>query len=247
MLIDLALVVPVYNEEACIVDVIKSWRSMLNQINIDFLILILNDGSTDHTKERLEVFSNDDRIKIFNKKNSGHGPTIHFGYLKAVHLAKWVFQCDSDDEMKPDYFPYLWEKRENFDALFGVRQNRDQNLIRKFISISSKMTVHLLFGMGVTDVNTPYRLIRSSILAKIVKHIPNDIFAPNIIISGALSKSGLRIYEHPVPHENRKTGAVSIDKRNLWKSAFRSFWQTFLCRSFVDILEERSTNSDNHK
>jgi hypothetical protein len=90
--------------------------------------------------------------------------------------------------------------------------------------------VRLFFGSGVTDVNTPYRLIRSKILEKIVCQIPPDTFAPNIIISGMLCKSELRIYEQPVPYENRKTGKVSIVKGKLWKSAVKSFWQTFYCR-----------------
>jgi dolichol-phosphate mannosyltransferase len=235
MSLDLALVMPVYNEEDSVIKVVKSWRSALSRIHIDFKIIVLNDGSNDKTSEKLFIFSNDDRVEVINKPNSGHGPTILMGYHIGAKIAHWVFQCDSDNEMKPDYFPYLWQVRESYDALFGVRKHRNQNLSRKFISVVSRFTVHLMFGKGVTDVNTPYRLIQSSILRKIIRHIPNDTFAPNVIISGILSRSKARIYEYSVPHETRRTGKVSITKWKLWKSAVKSFWQTLLCRRTIKM------------
>lgn len=240
MRFNLAVVMPVYNEEACIVNVVKSWLSVLSRLNIHFRLIVLNDGSTDGTKDALAVFNNDGRIEVVNKKNTGHGPTILLGYWLAVQVAHWVFQCDSDDEMKADYFPPLWEKRSKFDALFGIRRGRAQNIGRKLISWWSRITVRLVFGKGVTDVNTPYRLIRGNILRHIVEQIPDYIFAPNVIISGALSKAGLRIYEHPVPHEDRRTGTVSIVKWKLWKSAMRSFWQTLSCRPVVRVIGDEN-------
>ncbi|MDM8563305.1 glycosyltransferase family 2 protein, partial [Candidatus Marithioploca araucensis] len=153
----------VYNEEACIETVIKSWYDMLSDLNMNFLIIVLNDGSQDRTAEVLAQFANNERISIINKENSGHGPTILMGYHKAVEIAEWVFQCDSDDEMKADYFPKLWAERQKYVALFGVRENRTQNLARKLISAVSRLTIKLLFGKSVIDVNTPYRLMRSCV------------------------------------------------------------------------------------
>lgn len=243
MLLDLAVVMPVYNEEDCIINVVKSWHSVLSYLGINFRIIVLNDGSSDGTKAALNVFRGEDSIKVINKKNTGHGPTILLGYQLAVKLANWVFQCDSDDEMKADYFPSLWEKRSKFEALFGIRRGRDQKLGRKFISLCSRITVRLAFGKGITDVNTPYRLVRANILKQIVAQIPNHIFAPNVIISGALSKSGLRVYEHHVPHENRQTGSVSIVKWKLWKSAVKSFWQTLSCRPVIKVMGAETTGT----
>lgn len=239
MLIDLAIVMPVYNEEGCILQVVRSWLSMLSALDINFRIIILNDGSSDGTGEVLDSFVSDDRVEVINKPNGGHGPTILMGYRNATRLAEWTFQCDSDDEMKPDYFPVLWEKRESFDALFGCRKNRHQTLERKFITICSRALVHLLFGSRITDVNSPYRLIRSDILRHIVNQIPEDTFAPNVIISGALSRTKLSIYEHPVPYETRKTGQASIIKWKLWRSAARSLWQTLSCRPVLKTMDSQ--------
>lgn len=227
---ELALVMPVYNEQACIVDVVSSWRDAFAELGIDFLMIVLNDGSTDGTAAVLEAFASDERIDVVNKPNSGHGPTILTGYRRAVTLADWVFQCDSDDEMKPTHFAELWSRRDSHDALFGVRKDREQSFARAIISTTSRMTVRLLYGRSVVDVNTPYRLIRASLLEQIVAQIPKDTFAPNIIISGALAYAGVRIGNRPVPHEGRKTGTVSIVKWKLVKAAIRSFWQTLRCR-----------------
>ena len=232
--LDLCLVMPVYNESECIVDVLEAWAAMLEGLDIDFKMIILNDGSTDSTAETLTAYDNHSRIQIINKVNGGHGPTILMGYRQAVTEANWVFQVDSDNEMGPEHFHKLWGKRSKYDALFGYRDLRRQNAGRKFISICSRCIVKLLFGTGVQDVNTPYRLIRSDILKRAIATIPDDTFAPNVIVSGALNLSGRDIFNMPVAHKHRTTGTVSIVKWKLWKAAFRAACQTLLFRLRMD-------------
>jgi dolichol-phosphate mannosyltransferase len=90
--------------------------------------------------------------------------------------------------------------------------------------------VFLLFGKGVKDVNVPYRLIKASLMKQIIEQIPADMFVPNIIISGALAKSHLPIYNHLIPCEGRKTGAPSLNNMmKLLKATLKSFWQTICC------------------
>lgn len=225
MLHELALVMPVYNEEACIVPVVEAWHAELTRLCLDFKMIVLNDGSRDDTSRRLEQFASNERIKVINKENSGHGPTILMGYRLAVEAAEWVFQTDSDDEMSPEHFAKLWEHRHDCNAIFGIRHGRKQGIGRWLISAASRLTVNLLYGSGVVDVNTPYRLMRATSLEGIIGNLPDDTFAPNVIIAGALTASGKRILNLPVPHQDRKTGAVSIVKFRLWKAAARSLFQ----------------------
>jgi dolichol-phosphate mannosyltransferase len=227
---ELALVIPVYNEEACIEAVIASWHDTLSELGIDFRMFILNDDSRDGTAACLRKFADHPRICVLTKPNTGHGPTILMGYHLAVDAADWVFQVDSDDEMSPMHFHELWDLRGSYQGLFGIRTNRLQSSGRKIISAVSRATVSMLYSAAVTDVNVPYRLIRSQPLKRIITQIPPDTFAPNIIISGALAAAGLPLYNHPIPHEGRKTGVVSIAKWNLWKAALRSLYQTIRCR-----------------
>jgi dolichol-phosphate mannosyltransferase len=227
---ELTLVMPVYNEAACIESVTTSWYTALNDLKIDFEMIVLNDGSSDGTQECLENISMLPRIRIINKTNSGHGPTILEGYQLAVSSSEWVFQVDSDDEMSPAFFQALWDKRTCYEALFGIRTDRIQGIGRKLISGFSRLTIRLLYGQGIRDVNVPYRLMHAPILARIIEQIPAGTFAPNIIISGALIAAEVPVYNHPIPHSERKTGTVSIVKWRLWKAAFISFWQTLWCR-----------------
>lgn len=235
MSLDLALVMPVYNEAACIVQVIGSWREMLASLGLRFRLLVLDDGSCDGTKTALAAFAGDGRLEILHKENTGHGPTILLGYRRAVQEAKWIFQCDSDGEIGAEHFPALWEKREGYDALFGVRKGRRQSPTRQLISVGSRLVVRLWCGRGAVDVNVPYRLMRADILAQIVEQIPADTFAPNVIISGALARAGARLYHHPVPLEGRRTGRTSLAGGRLWRAAWRAFWQTLRCRPRLEL------------
>ena len=227
---ELAVVMPVYNEEACIVEVVNSWRTTLDGLGIDFRLLVLNDGSTDGTASELEVFGDDPRVEVVHKSNEGHGPTILTGYGRAVTIASWVFQCDSDGEIGPEHFQHLWKAREGFDALFGKRYERKQGPARMIVSGGSRLVVRTLWGKGIPDVNTPYRLIRSRVLGPIVEMIPHGTLAPNVIISGVIARAGLRILNHPVPHEGRKSGTPSIARMKLWLFAFRALVQTIRTR-----------------
>lgn len=223
---DLALVTPVYNEEECIADVINSWHAMLKDAVPNHRMIVLNDGSKDNTAGVLEQFAGNPHIHVVNKANSGHGPTILMGYREAVEVADWVFQVDSDNEMPPEAFPKLWADREHFDFLFGIRGGREQNLGRFVITRVSRLAVWALFGGGVKDVNVPYRLMRAGKLRPILEQIPDDTFAPNIVISGLAAYQRNRINNYDVTHRNRQTGSVSIVKWKLWKAAMRAFRQT---------------------
>ncbi len=224
--LQLAVVIPVYNEEACIAQVLGDWTAALDELKIDYRIIALNDGSRDRTQEILGEMPPTPRLELVDKPNSGHGPTILMGYRSAVQAAEWVFQCDSDNEMPASHFKRLWEIRDSYDALFGFRTGRKSSIDRKIVSFLSRLVAGMLFGTGVKDVNVPYRLIRAEILEKIISDIPPDTFAPNIIISGMLCKSGAKIANIPVPHVLRKTGKVSIGNIRLWKFSFQSLVQT---------------------
>lgn len=233
--LDLAVVIPVYNEEACIAQVVESWRAVLDGLGIEYRITVYNDGSKDGTAAVLERFADQQRVQVVNKANSGHGPTILGGYREAAKLADWTFQCDSDDEMPAEAFVELWRQREEYDALFGVRRGIQQNIQRKLISMGSRAVVRLLFGSGVADVNTPYRLLRSPLLARIVEQLPDDTFAPNVIISGVLARNRRRILNIPVDHRHRRTGKVSITNWGLYRGVLRSFWQTVRCSRSIRL------------
>lgn len=224
----LVVVMPVYNEAEAIAPVLRKWCAMLDTLALRYRIRAYNDGSKDATGQILqrEAEVSNGRVLALNKPNSGHGPTILQGYREAAEEADWVFQIDSDDEMAPDCFPTLWDKREEFDFLVGRRAGRHQLLARKVISWVSRGCVRLFYGRGIWDVNTPYRLMRSEVFAPLYAAIPGNTFAPNVILSGLAARLKFRVFEMPVPQHDRITGEVSIKKWRLFKAAVRSFAQT---------------------
>jgi glycosyltransferase involved in cell wall biosynthesis len=225
--LDLAVVMPVYNEESCIAGVLGDWKATLSTLPIRFRIIVLNDGSRDNTAAALRPFESDPHFQVIHKPNSGHGPTILRGYREAVREADWVFQCDSDDEMPAKEFVRFWAVRDSYDALFAVRHHRQQPWDRWLITRFSSLLTGLLFGFGVADANAPYRLFRREALERFLPLLPDNTFAPNLVLSGASVRMGLRVSNLPVPHANRKTGKPSLTNIKLWKSALLAFRQTW--------------------
>lgn len=226
----LAVIIPVYNEEGSISVVIADWAKVLDQLGIDYRLCTYNDGSKDQTQKILDELKNKfPRLYVVHKPNSGHGPTILKGYKENLDC-EWLFQVDSDNEMKAEHFPKLWEQKENYDFLIGRRINRQSPLPRRIISYISYLSVRLLYGKGIQDVNAPYRLMRVSLFKDLMSQIPDDTFAPNVIVSGLACMKRARIFTHPVPFEFRTTGTVSIKKWKLLKAAMKSFWQTIQFR-----------------
>jgi glycosyltransferase involved in cell wall biosynthesis len=234
---------PVYNEEDCIAQVIQSWLATLSRLETRFVVIVLNDGSTDGTQRALDGFAGDARVQVVHKANSGHGPTILQGYRQAVALAEWVFQVDSDDELESRHFSQLWRLRREYDAVFGIRLRRRQSMGRRVISCCSRLMVKGLFGSKVADVNVPYRLMRAELLAPVVAAIPDDTFAPNTIIAGAFSRGGARVHNLPIPHRERQTGEVSIAKWRLWKAALLSARQVWRCRRITAEAPARTATA----
>ena len=226
----LAIVMPIYNEEEAIGPVLDKWVKAIDQLGIEYTINPYNDGSKDDSLKVIQKKAEEYPGKVIahTKPNGGHGPTILLGYREAAATGyDWIFQIDSDDEMGPDGFAGLWNKRNDYDFLVGIRDGRKQALPRKIISAVSRLTVKIFYGCGgIWDVNTPYRLMRASAFAEIYKAIPDDTFAPNVIISGMAARKKMRGYESRVPQKDRQTGEVSIRKWKLFNAAAKSLFQT---------------------
>ena len=99
--------------------------------------------------------------------------------------------------------------------------------MRLLITGVSRLTVRTLFGAGVHDVNSPYRLIRGT-SSRPSSRMPGEPFAPNVILSGLAVRAGLRIGEWPVPCGQRQGGTGSLNLRRLVQEAARSFSETVI-------------------
>ncbi|MEC8767434.1 MAG: glycosyltransferase family 2 protein [Actinomycetota bacterium] len=210
LLKDVAVVIPVFNEEKLIGECINEWLNVLDSVNLNYEILIIDDGSSDATISIVERYRDNQNIQLIIKQNEGHGPTILAGYKRAVGIAEWVFQADSDNEINPNQFSALWSRRQGQDAVIAWRQGRDQTTVRRLVTFFARVTTKVLFRCHLRDVNIPFRLIRSETLTILLEKIPSDTFAPNIALSGALSLMNFQVEECPVVFNERIVGESSL-------------------------------------
>lgn len=210
LLKDVAVVIPVFNEEKLIGECINEWLNVLDSVNLNYEILIIDDGSSDATISIVERYGDNQNVQLIIKQNEGHGPTILAGYKRAVGIAEWVFQADSDNEISPNQFSALWSRRQGQDAVIAWRQGRNQTTVRRLVTFFARVTTKVLFRCHLRDVNIPFRLIRSETLAILLEKIPSDTFAPNIALSGALSLMNYQVEECPVIFNERIVGESSL-------------------------------------
>lgn len=228
--LDLAVIIPVYNEEGSIEKVINKWTTELLKTSVNFKIHVYNDGSKDKTLEILKKLKRTNKnLIIHDKINSGHGPTILQGYCENIH-AEWIFQADSDDEIEPSSFHKFWFYRNKYEFMIGRRCGRKSPLSRSIISLVARIIVDIIYGKSVADVNCPYRLMKADIFKPCFFSIPKNSFAPNVMITGYAAWKNLEPVEIDVLFKPRTTGEISIKKLKLFKVAVTSFWQTILYR-----------------
>lgn len=224
--VELSVVVPVYDEEDSIEQVVREWSAELHRLGIDFEILLYDDGSHDGTAAAMRhLAAGNARVIAQSHANRGHGPTIVRGYNES--RGAWVFQTDSDGEMSPAGFAALWKQRQSHDLLIGTRAGRRLSPLRFLLTMGSRSIVRLAFGRGVRDVNSPYRLMRGSWLRqKVLPYIPAGTAIPNIAISGIAARSGARVLEMNVPYVPRRAGRSSVNVKRAARLAWSGAIQT---------------------
>lgn len=236
---ELAVVMPIFNEEVNVRAVINEWFGCFQVLGIDFAFLAVNDGSTDQTTDVLEALVKElgPRLRVVTKPNSGHGRSCREGYEQALaEGASWIFQIDSDGQCDPAFFPELYAARAGHDCLFGYRKTRDDGLGRVAVSFCCRTLLRLFTGTNLRDPNVPYRLIRAGALRAALRSIPADFDLQNIALTFALKRElDLRWKHLPIHFRARRGGKNSLNFRRILKMGFN------LLRDFRRIGTEDST------
>ena len=133
----LYIVIPAYNEEKNIKNVITSWYKIIKKIGNDSKLIIINDGSKDNTyKECIKLKKKYSHLIVIDKENEGHGATILYGYNYAIkNKADYIFQTDSDGQTIPEEFWEFWNERKKYDAIIGNRKKREEIIQKTMQSI----------------------------------------------------------------------------------------------------------------
>ncbi|MCQ2609918.1 MAG: glycosyltransferase family 2 protein, partial [Lachnospiraceae bacterium] len=216
----LYVVIPAYNEQDTIGDVIKSWYNVVKEHDGEgkSRLVIINDGSKDDTyKIASELKKDYPLLEVIDKKNEGHGATVLYGYHYAIdNNADYIFQTDSDGQTDPNEFAEFWENRENYDMVIGHRKGREDGISRVFVTKTLKYVLKLVFHVDVTDANTPFRLMKKDTLAKYIGLIPDGFNLSNVILSVIYKKKNLKVKYIKITFRPRQGGVNSINLKKIF-------------------------------
>ncbi|MCR5420503.1 MAG: glycosyltransferase family 2 protein [Lachnospiraceae bacterium] len=215
----LYIVIPAYNEEANIRQVVSDWYSVVDQKSADSRLVIVNDGSKDNTLSVLNKMKADcPKLIVLDKENGGHGTSILFGYKYALEQgADYIFQTDSDGQTYASEFQEFWDERANYDMIIGYRNHREDGISRIIVTKVLKFVIRICFHIDVTDANTPFRLMRAKVLKEEIVLIPKDFFLANVLITVLFTKHLRKVKYIPITFRPRQGGVNSINIRRIFK------------------------------
>jgi glycosyltransferase involved in cell wall biosynthesis len=207
----LSVVMPVYNEEAGLADVIADITRHVLDVVPDSELVMVDDRSTDGSAVVLDGAARGDaRITVLtNEHNSGHGPTVLRGF--AASTGEWLLHIDSDGQVDLAEFDLLWSRREEADLVLGIRLRRQDPLHRLILTRFTAALVSMLTGSWVRDSNTPYKLVRRSLYDHLAPSIPDDTFAPSLLLVMGARRSGARVVEVGTTHLPRAHGTSTLN------------------------------------
>ena len=196
----LYIVIPAYNEQDNIEQVINDWYPVIEKHNGDgqSRLVIIDDGSKDSTYEKLKQYAKTRPLLTpLTKPNGGHGATVLYGYKYALkNDADYIFQTDSDGQTLP----------EEFDGASRV-----------FVTKTLKLVIRICFGVTLTDANTPYRLMKAETMRKYIRLIPKNFNLSNVLLAVIYKKKGCTIKYLPITFRPRQGGVNSINMKKICK------------------------------
>lgn len=222
----LIIVIPAYNEEKNIENIVSSWYKVFNSLDIseDSKIVVFNDGSKDDTSKIGHGLEGKfPKFSMVDKANQGHGATVIYGYRYAItNGADYVFQTDSDGQTNPNEFVEFWNLRHQHDAIIGNRVARGDGVLRKFVENVVCLLLKLIFGVSVPDANAPFRLIKSSLLSKYINRFDDDYNLPNIMLTTFFKFYDENIAFKEITFKPRQGGVNSINLLKISKIGIKA-------------------------
>ena len=208
----LYIVIPAYNEEENIESVAREWHEIVEQISKESELVVVDDGSKDHTYQILYDLQKElPQLHPLKKANEGHGATLLYAYQYALEQgADYIFQTDSDGQTLPEEFGKFWKRRKKYDALIGYRNHREDGFSRIVVTKTLKLVLKIIFGLNVTDANTPYRLMSRRILKKYIHKVPEKFNLSNVMLTVLFLENKEKVKFIPITFRPRQGGVNSI-------------------------------------
>lgn len=199
----LSVIIPVYNEELTIKDVIEK----VSAVSIEKEIIVVDDGSTDRTAEIL----NKERDKITIVYNSliniGKGAAIRIG-LEHVKGDIVIFQ-DGDLELSCDEYPIILAPiiEKNADVVYGSRflkkeGRKKTSLVNYLANVFLTFLTNILYKSSLTDMETAYKAFKTDVIKKIMLKSLGFEIEPEL--TAKILRLGYKIKEVPISYHPRR-------------------------------------------
>ncbi len=228
--VEYSIVLPVYNEQDNILPLYQELTPVLHSLGHPYEIIFVDDGSTDHTFERIRLLAaHDKRLRIVKfRRNFGQTAALDAGIKHAT--GNIIITLDADLQNDPKDIPRLLAKmREGYDVVSGWRWKRKDSFFKRFFSRFANRLRRWLTGETIHDSGCTLKVYKRECFKDITLYGEMHRYIPAI-----LRFKGFRIGELPVHHRQRKYGTTKYNFKRLFKGFFDllfiKFWNDFSTR-----------------
>ena len=221
----LSVVIPAYNERATIRQLVAAVLAV-NLEGLDRELVIVDDGSTDGTREILNELDGRDGVRVFlQPKNFGKGAAVARGFKEAT--GDILVIQDADLEYDPQQFPVLLRPilDSRADVVFGSRflgSAAGHRVLYFWHSVGNKMLTLLsnaVTDLNLTDMETCYKAMTKQVASRL--DLQSQRFGVEPEITCKVSRLGARVYEVPITYHGR---TYAEGKKIGFKDAVQAVW-----------------------
>jgi glycosyltransferase involved in cell wall biosynthesis len=217
-----SVVIPVYNERGTIEKLLERVQA----VPLDKEIVVVDDGSTDGTRELLARLTADGAVRVFlQDENHGKGAALRRGFAEARGAV--ILIQDADLEYDPGDYPGLLGPidRNEADVVYGSRFLGGPHRVLLFwhyVGNRLLTTLSNVFtNLNLSDVWTCYKVFRAEVLRDIT--LREDRFGFEAEVTAKIARGRWRIYEVPISYHGR---TYAEGKKITWKDGIRGVWCT---------------------
>ena len=214
---------PACNDGGTIGSQVITALQLLPRITDDYEVLVVNDGSRDHTADVLaELSRRYPQLRVIHhERNRGYGAALRSGFAAA--RKEWIFYTDGDAQYDPhDLLRLLAVWNEQIDVVTGYKIARHDPVYRVVLGRLYHYLAVLAFGLRIHDVDCDFRLLRRRVLDDIALESLTGTICVEMIKK--IQDAGYLLIEVPVPHYHRTYGRSQFFRpRHLWRIAGQLF------------------------
>src|SRR5580704_130797 len=212
---------PVYNESATLAAAVKEVLDV--DYPCDFELVIVDDGSTDGTRDLYPALGYDPRVTIrLHTRNQGKGAAIRTAAAAAT--GDYVIMCDADLEYAPAEIPSLLAPVLAGDAevVYGTRTFGSHNSYSFVYVLGNKgvtLCANVLFNCYISDLETCFKLVPARLYREL--GVAETGFGMEAEVTAKLLRRGIRPYEIGISYKARSRAA---GKKLTWRDGVQALW-----------------------